>query len=69
MERTRVSLPTALTVMTSLVASVIYRVRPADFLFLMAFHIQKRKLSCYTLYVFHVTPHKAINSIFKYIKA
>jgi hypothetical protein len=28
----------------------LYRVRPANFLFHMAFHIQKRKLTCHTLY-------------------
>jgi sulfite exporter TauE/SafE len=27
-----------------------YRVRQANFLFHMAFHIQKRKLACHTLY-------------------
>jgi hypothetical protein len=29
----------------------LYRVRQANFLFHMAFHIQKRKLACRTLYI------------------
>jgi hypothetical protein len=29
---------------------LLYRVRQANFLFHMAFHIQKRKLACHTLY-------------------
>jgi hypothetical protein len=34
---------------------MIYRVRQANFLFHMAFHIQKRKLACRSLYELDVT--------------